>query len=298
MTNNLDFFNRLYQGFEAENLVAGRLYASGLEAFKLPGDFGFDLLVSNQFEQLSANQGGAIAKTRRATFPYVVQVKSRRTDPPQLNDSQRYEVPTDFYISELEFAKIVSNESAFLVCVGFLPAKSGELFSGSVVFWADGEWLKQARGCGFLRPCTINGNLLLKLTLIYRSKAVQLTANVFKKLTDDILAAAKTNLDKTSFATLGAACEKLAQDTTKTLPTYLPVGYATQEYLSMPRPMLDFKNGVALDSTTVIRLPNNQLDLQHLGCATNFGEFDQTGANFIKRWSVEQLVGQDASGSK
>ena len=39
-TEKSEFFDRLYKGFEAEYLVMGRIYAAGLEAFKLPGDFG------------------------------------------------------------------------------------------------------------------------------------------------------------------------------------------------------------------------------------------------------------------
>ena len=47
----MEFFDSLYKGFEAEHYVAGKLFSVGYEAFKLPGDFGFDLIVANQKEQ-------------------------------------------------------------------------------------------------------------------------------------------------------------------------------------------------------------------------------------------------------
>lgn len=290
MTVNLNFFDRLYQGFEAENLVAGRIFANGLEAFKLPGDFGFDLLVSNQFELLKTSQGGTPPKARRATFPYVLQVKSRRTDVPQLNSNGRYEVAVDFFIDESEFAKITSSDSAFLVCVGFLPAQSGELLSRPILFWADGEWLKQARGCGYLLPHVIAGNLLLKLTLVYRSKPVRSAADVIGNLSTNMLAAARATLGDAASAALESMFHQLAQDETKWLSDTLPVGYQTTEYLSLQRPRLNFEEGSGFATeTTVVKLPAAQLDLQHLGCAMEFGQFDVTGAKFIARWGTEQF---------
>ena len=47
----MEFYESLYKGFEAEYYVAGKLFSAGYEAFKLPGDFGFDLIVTNQKEQ-------------------------------------------------------------------------------------------------------------------------------------------------------------------------------------------------------------------------------------------------------
>lgn len=68
----------LYQGFEAEYLVASGLFGAGLEAFKLPGDFGFDLLVSNQLQATQMASSPSKANDARSSFPYVLQVKSRR----------------------------------------------------------------------------------------------------------------------------------------------------------------------------------------------------------------------------
>ncbi|MBI5968057.1 MAG: hypothetical protein HY882_09410, partial [Deltaproteobacteria bacterium] len=47
----MEFFERLYRGFEAEHYVAGKLFSVGYEAFMMPADFGFDLIVMNQKER-------------------------------------------------------------------------------------------------------------------------------------------------------------------------------------------------------------------------------------------------------
>lgn len=290
MMNNLDFFNRLYQGFEAENLVAGRIFAAGLEAFKLPGDFGFDLLVSNQFELLKAGQDGKPPKARGFAFPYVLQIKSRWTVPPQLNPNKRYEVTVNFYLSEPEFAKITGSSSAFLVCVGFLPAQSGELLNRPMLFWADGAWLRCARGCGYLLPDVFRGNPRLKLTLVYRSKPVVSASDVLGELGTEMLAAARTAVGDVAAAALEAPWYRLAMNKASSLSDTLPVGYPTAEYLSLQRPKLNFEAGNGAADTTVRMLPLIQTEVQHLGCATDFRKFDDVGAGFMARWGSEQFV--------
>jgi hypothetical protein len=69
----MEFFERLYRGFEAEHYVAGKLFSVGYEAFKLPADFGFGLMVTNQKEQSM----GPHQKGRLQEPPFAVQVKSR-----------------------------------------------------------------------------------------------------------------------------------------------------------------------------------------------------------------------------
>jgi hypothetical protein len=73
----MEFFEGLYKGFEAEYYVAGKLFSVGYEAFKLPGDFGFDLIVTNQKEQSI----GPPRKGRLLEPPFAVQVKCRSLRP-------------------------------------------------------------------------------------------------------------------------------------------------------------------------------------------------------------------------
>jgi len=71
-TMSNSFFDRLYKGYSAESFITGQLFENGFEAFRLPADFGIDLVVTNQFKKLSNR------KTDNHSFPFGFQVKSRR----------------------------------------------------------------------------------------------------------------------------------------------------------------------------------------------------------------------------
>lgn len=71
-TLNNDFFDRLYKGYAAENFITGQLFEYGFEAFRLPADFGIDLVVTNQFNKLKNKE------IDNNSFPFGFQVKSRR----------------------------------------------------------------------------------------------------------------------------------------------------------------------------------------------------------------------------
>jgi hypothetical protein len=82
----MEFFEGLYKGFEAEYYVAGKLFSVGYEAFKLPGDFGFDLIVTNQKEQsIGPRQEGRLLEP-----PFAVQVKCRSLRPSDFQTSASY----------------------------------------------------------------------------------------------------------------------------------------------------------------------------------------------------------------
>lgn len=66
------FFDRLYKGYAAENFITGQLFENGFEAFRLPADFGIDLVVTNQFKKINAKT------VDDNLFPFGFQVKSRR----------------------------------------------------------------------------------------------------------------------------------------------------------------------------------------------------------------------------
>ena len=44
----MSFWDRLYKGLGAEYFITGELFMAGYEAFKLPADFGLDLIVTSQ----------------------------------------------------------------------------------------------------------------------------------------------------------------------------------------------------------------------------------------------------------
>ncbi|MEZ2318065.1 MAG: hypothetical protein ACBR15_03550 [Microcoleus sp.] len=69
---NSDFFDKLYRGYSAENFITAQLFEYGFEAFRLPADFGIDLVATNQFKKLKSK------KNYDNSFPFGFQVKSFR----------------------------------------------------------------------------------------------------------------------------------------------------------------------------------------------------------------------------
>lgn len=66
------FFDRLYKGYSAESFITGQLFENGFEAFRLPADFGLDIVVTNQFKKLNSQE------SYDDSFPFGLQVKSKR----------------------------------------------------------------------------------------------------------------------------------------------------------------------------------------------------------------------------
>jgi hypothetical protein len=147
---DVGFFSRLYSGFQAEYLVAGKLFGAGLEAFKLPADFGFDLLVTNQKE---TSIGPAHAVQRAHSFPYAVQVKSRRVveDMYTPGPNSRIEVVVNFRLSNSELDLMSSEDRSYLVCIAFLPAKPEVLGEPALYFWLKGSQLTALHQHSYLR---------------------------------------------------------------------------------------------------------------------------------------------------
>jgi hypothetical protein len=132
-----DFYSRLYSGFEAEHFVAGKFFGAGLEGFKLPADFGFDLLVSNQKE---TSIGANAAIKRVFPFPYAIQVKSRRITDAHFGGGPngRTEATINFRISKSEFELLSTEERSYLVCVAFPPSKDSALGDQVLYYWLRG----------------------------------------------------------------------------------------------------------------------------------------------------------------
>lgn len=113
-----NFFDRLYKGYAAEHLISGELYARSFEVFRLPADFGFDLVVTNSF-RASAQQS-----TPEAAFQFCLQVKSRRLradDIGRTGANGRPEAKCSFWFSQREIDLIASHEHAAVAFVMYFP---------------------------------------------------------------------------------------------------------------------------------------------------------------------------------
>lgn len=128
-------------------VLKGQLFSAGYEGFKMPADFGFDILVTNQKEQ-SLNADSKNKKIRDIPPHYALQVKSRRVKSNQLlvnNNSGRPEIKTNFLFKEKEMNLILSEEKAYIVCVVFLEANDHELQGRIFHFWLHSSHLQFLR---------------------------------------------------------------------------------------------------------------------------------------------------------
>jgi len=129
----MEFFERLYRGFEAEHYVAGKLFAAGYEAFMLPGDFGFDLIVTNQKERSI----GPRLQGRCLEPPFAVQIKSRRLISSDFRSSTsgRDEAEVSISIKREYLDLLVSTDYSFLVIVLFIQGQGKRFEDRTIHFW-------------------------------------------------------------------------------------------------------------------------------------------------------------------
>ena len=146
----MEFFERLYRGFEAEHYVAGKLFSVGYEAFKLPADFGFDLMVTNQKEQSM----GPRQKGRLLEPPFAVQVKSRslRSSDFQTAASGRDEARVSVSIKKENLDLLVSTKRNFLVVVLFVQGDASRFEDRAIHFWAGAGHVNTLLERGYFLP--------------------------------------------------------------------------------------------------------------------------------------------------
>jgi len=112
-----DFFDRLYKGYVAENFITRQLFEYGFEAFRLPADFGIDLVVTNQFNKLNKKE------IDDNSFPFGFQVKSRRLKESKLSEGAngRYEYRFDYSITHKEIKTLQEFPNSALAFVFVVP---------------------------------------------------------------------------------------------------------------------------------------------------------------------------------
>jgi hypothetical protein len=146
----MEFFESLYKGFEAEHYIAGKLFSVGYEAFKLPGDFGFDLMVTNQKEQSM----GPRQKGRLLEPPFAVQVKCRslRSSDFQTAASGRDEARVSVSMKKEDLDLLVAAKNNFLVIVLFVQGDARRFEDRTVHFWLGSDHLNALLERGYFLP--------------------------------------------------------------------------------------------------------------------------------------------------
>lgn len=146
----MDFYERLYRGFEAEHYVAGKLFSLGYEAFMLPADFGFDLIVTNQKER----SRGPRVEGRLLEPPFAVQIKSRRLMPFDFRESTsgRDEAEVSIWVKKEHLDLLISTDYSFLVIVLFLQGDAKRFEDRTIHFWFSSAHLKALDESGYFLP--------------------------------------------------------------------------------------------------------------------------------------------------
>lgn len=254
--SDTDFFSRLYSGFEAEHFVTGKFFGAGLEAFKLPADFGFDLLVSNQKE---ASIGTASQIKRAFPFPYAVQVKSRRITDAHFAEGPngRPEARINFRISASEFELLSAETRSYLVCVAFPPIKTTSIADQVLYFWLTGYQLGLLHKHSYLQKVTDNGKLQHDLKVGFRFLPTQSRQSLFERLQKE-----------------GKLTPEGAKELEGILPAELGTGWGTEYVALYRRPWTNSKGGYNGDRTVSKQLRACHLDLSYVGTEVSFPTHD------------------------
>ncbi|KVT58073.1 hypothetical protein [Burkholderia ubonensis] len=287
MAQDFKFFDRLYQGFEAEYLVASALFGAGLEAFKLPGDFGFDLLVSNQLEETRDRPSPDAVDAYRAPFPYALQVKSRRVrteDIRLVNGLDRRELEMTFILNPHEYDLLISSERAFLVCVLFLPPDQRSLSARPLIFWLKGRQLQAMHEREYLQESVDErGQARLTLHVVYRFVPMMRRDAFIERVVDTLGSlqayVAANPASKTVCDEAVAACRARIADL---LPETLESNRAGNEYVAFRRREWNKAiNSFCDELTTAKMLDVHQTDLTRIGSATRMFPVDDSG---VEHW--------------
>lgn len=211
---NADFFTRLYKGFRAEYVVMGELYGLGLEAFKLPGDFGFDLIATN----LKEATDGETNRQRAIEPPYSLQIKSTAVASIEGNGGYRTSADVQFYLKQSEIDLIIDSENAFFVFVIFIPNTDRLLNERHFCFWLHGSHVKKMLAQGYFEPCVIGNHERLRLSAVIRFKPSRVLADLLNEMPEGTITA-----DGKKFLV-------------ETLPERVPLNWKAGEYVSLRRP--------------------------------------------------------------
>ena len=146
----MEFFERLYKGFEAEHYVAGKLFSVGYEAFMMPADFGFDLIVTNQKER----SRGPRLKGRMVEPPLAVQIKSRRLMSSDFRSSTsgRDEAEVSISVKKEDLDLLVITNYSFLVIVLFIQGDAKRFEDRTIHFWFSSTHVNALVERGYFLP--------------------------------------------------------------------------------------------------------------------------------------------------
>ncbi|MEI2428853.1 hypothetical protein RDV84_24875 [Lysobacter yananisis] len=162
------FFDRLYRGYSAEHWISGELFARSFEAFRLPADFGFDLVVTNQ---LKASKGEV---EHADVFPFAFQVKSRWVTAEQINTgaNNRPQAEFAYRLKQSELELLEGHRNSAIAFVFYLTPQ----MQAPRMFVVHSRDLGTLKSDGFLREVKDGFELLVRfhdLPLIGRDELIE-----------------------------------------------------------------------------------------------------------------------------
>lgn len=251
------FFERLYFGFQAEYLVAGQLFGAGFEAFKLPADFGYDLMVTSQRH---TTLGSASRIARDQDKPYVIQVKSRRVAAGNFSEgpNQRPEANIAFRIKASEYDLLVDEPSSFLVLVAYLPSIERVVLPPTLCVWLSGPQLRLLMENSYLSEERSGTTLQLRLDMVARLKPRQTRAELLARLRNN-----------------GQLTDEGVAELERTLPETLDLNWSASEYVSLLRQPWSRSEGGFYGAKNVAKaLRSKYLDISQIHPVTEFPTAD------------------------
>lgn len=251
---NSDFFDRLYSGFKSEYFIMGELFGAGFEGFKLPGDFGFDILATNQ-KEISFNHS---SNGRNLNPPYVLQIKSKKIVRDQFkNDgpNKRPQAFVDFWLSKNNFGIIQSEKSGYLICVISIVGSDHEISRRNIYFWLHSEHLTYLLDKKYF---TIQQPPFESNQSYYR---IKVCIRLFPKVETK-------NLIENLFSS-GHLNEEGKKNLIESLPDFLPAKWKASEYLGLTR---QYKNDNNLEAVRI--LPEELLSVENLGKSISISLLD------------------------
>lgn len=132
----------LYIGAAGEHYVMSECFRHNMEAFKLPIDRGFDLVVTHAYRHMRAQSTQASAEASPSVdMPFYMQVKSRQVvlTTPEKGDARPAWEGT-FIIKTTDLELICRTPNAMLVCVLFIENRGEMLLSRTALAW----WMSSA----------------------------------------------------------------------------------------------------------------------------------------------------------
>lgn len=166
----------LYIGAAGEHHIMSECFRHNMEAFKLPIDKGFDLVVTRAYSHLSLFERRNSPRSDASQIddtPTYLQVKSLQIEPKLQNATSnvRPEWKGYFLLKTADLDLLCETENSALACVLFVEYENSVYLSGRTAFswWIPSNSLKKLRNTKhFIEE---SGSEVVRLNVLYKEPA-------------------------------------------------------------------------------------------------------------------------------